>query len=632
MAVLDYLIILAFIAYAIYQGISSRKVASQGLEEYFLAGRSLKGWHAGVSMAATQFAADTPLLVTGLIATAGVFSVWRLWIYAIAFLLMGLVLGQSWRRAGVLTDAELTEARYGDKAAAWLRGFKAIYFGTVLNCIGLAWVLFATTSIAEPFLLWDQWLPSWFFDPIVSTVESIGVPLTISEGDLVWPKTAANLISVIVIVAVTTFYSTTGGLRSVVATDLVQFAIMMVATAAFAVYIIIEVGGLGALTEGIRERFAGGGPAGMTPDELTAFTPSRAKDAGLAVLAVLGLQWLLQTNSDGTGYLAQRTMACRSDADARQAAVVFTVAQVFLRSLLWLPIGLGLLLIFPPDLGADPDTLQRVREASFVRGVSDLLPAGLKGLMVTAMLAALASTVDTHLNLVSSYWTNDLYKRFYCRWRKREASARELVWVARLSNIVVLLLAMVVMSQLGSIKEAWEKSLLLGAGVGVPLLLRWLWWRLNAWGELACMAASLILSPILLTMWADTSAYVQLLIMGAAGTGVAILVSLATRPESMSLLREFYVRARPPGFWGPVAESARRDPAAGPRFLGRSMAAVFIASLSIFSLLTALGSLLAGSPAPTWFPNRELWLIMVSAVGVILIPLWWRLGRVGEPD
>ncbi|MFQ5961773.1 MAG: sodium transporter, partial [Candidatus Methylomirabilales bacterium] len=149
---IDVLIILAFIVYAVSSGIRSSKVASQNLEEYFLAGRSLSGWSAGLSMAATQFAADTPLLVTGLVATAGIFALWQLWIYALAFLLMGFILAPSWRRASVLTDAELTELRYGRGAATALRGIKAIYFGTIFNCVVLAWVLFATKAIAEPFL------------------------------------------------------------------------------------------------------------------------------------------------------------------------------------------------------------------------------------------------------------------------------------------------------------------------------------------------------------------------------------------------------------------------------------------------------------------------------------------------
>ena len=223
MEMLDALILVAFVIYALFVGLQARSRASEGPEQYFLAGRSLKGWQAGISMAATQFAADTPLLVTGMIATAGIFSVWRLWIYAIAFLLMGFLLAPSWRRAGVITDAELVELRYGSTAAGPLRAVKAIYFGTLFNCVVLAMVLFAAREIAEPFFLWDEWLPTWMFGPLRSLVEMLGfkfVGRAASNGD-VWVRSANNLLSIGLVAALTLLYSTTGGLRSVVRTDLV---------------------------------------------------------------------------------------------------------------------------------------------------------------------------------------------------------------------------------------------------------------------------------------------------------------------------------------------------------------------------------------------------------------------------
>ncbi|NIO06601.1 MAG: sodium transporter, partial [Deltaproteobacteria bacterium] len=420
---IDVGIIALFVVYAVASGLRNRRQASRNIEEYFLAGRSLPGWKAGLSMAATQFAADTPLLVTGLIATAGIFALWQLWIYALAFLLMGFVLASSWRRAGVITDAELTEVRYGSRSAAILRGVKALYFGTLFNCTVLAWVLFAAAKIAEPFLLWDQWLPAEVFQPVVNLVKWVGVPLTSLPADNphVWGKSAANLISIVVIVLVTTLYSATGGLRSVVATDIVQISIMLLGTLGFAVVVMVKAGGLRSVTEQVYERFAGGGPGGILPQEILAFTPDQAKDASLALLLLFALQWLIQLNSDGTGYLAQRSMACRSDRDAKVAAIVFTFTQVLLRSLLWLPLGLGLLVLFPPDPNLAKEYLQVDREATYVRGMAELLPAGMMGLMLTAMLAALASTVDTHLNWGASYWTNDIYKRFVCQaWLKRE--------------------------------------------------------------------------------------------------------------------------------------------------------------------------------------------------------------------
>ena len=345
----DILIIAAFIIYAIMAGLRSQAVASKNLEEYFLAGRSLKGWQAGISMAATQFAADTPLLFTGLIATLGIFSLWWIWTYAFSFLLVGFVLAPCWRRAGVLTDAELTERRYGQKSAVILRGLKALYFGTIFNCTVLAIVLLAATRIAEPFLFWNLWLPAWLYNPVLAFVQWVDTPLTtLADGSPeIWIRSANNLFSIGAIVLVTAFYSTTGGLRSVVATDILQFAVAMLATASYAGFVIYQIGGLGAVAERLAELYGNGDPGGIRPSEILAFTPSQAKDASLSFIAVISIQWLIQVNADGTGYLAQRSMACRSDIDAKRASVVFTVAQIFFRSLLWIPIGLGLLILLP---------------------------------------------------------------------------------------------------------------------------------------------------------------------------------------------------------------------------------------------------------------------------------------------
>ena len=629
---LDLLIVAAFVVYAVSSGLRSRRLASRSLEEYFLAGRSLKGWQAGISMAATQFAADTPLLVTGLIAVGGIFALWRLWVFAFAFLLLGFVLSASWRRVGVITDAELSEIRYGSAPAAALRAFKAIYFGTVINCTVLGMVLLAATRIAEPFLLWDQWLPAGLFEPVVSLVRWVGEPLTAAsaaEGGQVWVLSARNLISIVAILAVTAFYSTTGGLRSVVRTDLVQFAVMMVGTAIFAVIVVGEVGGLSELPARIEQAFAAGGPGGITPSQLLAFEPSQATGITGPLLLLLSIQWLVHFYADGTGYLAQRCMACRSEDDARQAALVFTIAQILVRSLLWLPLGLGLLLIFPPDLGLSIELLTAEREATYVRGMAELLPVGVLGLLLTGMLAALASTVDTHLNWGASYWTNDLYKRFIApRLLGREPTARSLVWVARGANLAIVVLSLWVMTQLTSIATAWQTSLLLGAGIGVVLVLRWIWWRITAWGELATIAASLVLAPFLLA--SDLPEAVRLLVMAGAATVAGIAVSLLGAPESPERLVEFYRRARPPGFWGPIAIAAGDDGPAVARRLWRGLAAAFIAAFSMLCVLAGSGTWLVGGPAPTWFPWRAPWIALLLLGGLALVPLWWRLGF-GQP-
>ena len=621
--ILDAGILVAFVVYAASAGIRASSRASKNLDEYFLAGRSLSGWQAGLSMAATQFAADTPLLVTGLIAVSGIFSLWRLWIYALAFLLMGFVLAARWRRAQVLTDAELTELRYGRWPAATLRGAKAVYFGTVFNCTVLAMVLLAATSIAEPFLLWHEWLPAGLYDPGRGLVEWIGVPVTMDEfGVEVWTRSANNVLSIGAIVLVTLLYSTTGGLRSVVATDIVQFGIAIASTVLFAFIVVREVGGLSAMAEWVHALFGGDGTDAINAAQILAFTPSQARDAGAAVLGVYAIQWLAQMNADGTGYLAQRSMACRTDRDARQAGVIFAIAQIFVRSLVWMPIGVGLLILFPPDPELAAEAYRASREATFVRGIAELLPPGIKGLMLTGMFAALASTVDTHLNWGASYWTNDIYKRFVCQaWLRRQPTDRSLVWVARGANLFILALAVVIMTQLSSIRTAWEASLLLGAGMGGMLILRWHWWRVTGSGELAALIVSSVLAPVLL--WTITAEAVRLLLMFLLATGAGVAVSLATGPEDAVRLDEFYRRTRPPGYWGPLAERHGDDPHEIVRTWVRNLGCMASCALSIFCVLTGVGTwLLAGTP-PTWFPWRGPWVAVNLVLGCAAIRIWW---------
>ena len=449
---IDLIIILAFVAYSITAGFRAKSKASKNLEEYFLAGKTLTGWKAGLSMAATQFAADTPLLVTGLIATGGIFLLWRLWIYGIAFLMMGFIFGASWRRAGVLTDAELTEIRYSGKGVLSLRVLKAVYYGTVINCIVLAMVLVAAVRISEVFLPWNEWLPPGLYDLLITITRSLGLYIgTISTAVDPAIATTNNLISILLILGFTALYSTTGGLRSVVVTDLMQFVLAMIGTLIYAFIIVDHVGGLAAMVEKMSAIYGS-----ETAGKLLSFGPPGGEIL-MPFLIIISIQWFFQMNSDGTGYLAQRTMACVTDKDARIAAMVFTWMQVLVRSLIWLVIGVGLLVIYPftPET-ASGDHFVAARELLFVTGIDDLLPVGIRGLMLTGLLAALASTIDTHLNWGASYWSNDVYNRLICNhWLKREPKNRELVLVARLSSVIILIIAIIIMANLGSIQTTW---------------------------------------------------------------------------------------------------------------------------------------------------------------------------------
>lgn len=609
---IDLSIVLAFVAYAIGSGLHARRRASRDLTEYFLAGKDVSGWKAGLSMAATQFAADTPLLVTGLVATAGIFALWRLWIYGLAFLLLAFVFAAHWRRAGVLTDAELTEVRYSGRGVLLLRVLKAVYYGTVINCVVLAMVLVAAIRIAEVFLPWHLWLPTGVHEPVVQLMRSVGVPLSSEATGLeTWTATANNVISIFSILLFTALYSMTGGLRSVVATDVGQFGLAMVGTAVYAWIVVSAAGGLGELPEQIAALY---GPA--EAGRLLSFAPPSG-EALLPFLVIIGLQWLFQMNSDGTGYLAQRSMACETTSDARTAGVVFAWLQIFLRSLFWLAIAVALLVLYPfeaADVGTE--AFAASREILFVVGIEDYLPPGIRGLMLTGLLAALASTVDTHLNWGASYWSNDVYRRLISQqWLRREPGHRELVLVARLSNVLILGIALAVMANLGSIQTAWFISLLFGAGMGAVLVLRWLWERINLYSEIAAMATSLLAAPILLV--ATDQEWIRLGSMALLSTVAAVGITFITRPTDPAVLDRFYHDVEPDGFWVRTAGRLGLDPRAPVRRLGRALTSTLLTAASLFLLLVGVGQLLIGSP------HRGLLIpAALALVGLALVPLW----------
>lgn len=616
---LDLVIVIAFVIYAVAEGFRSQGKASQNLQEYFLAGKTITGWRAGLSMAATQFAADTPLLVTGLIATGGVFLLWRLWIYGLAFLLMGFVFAAGWRRAGVLTDAELTEVRYSGKGVLPLRVLKAVYYGTVINCVVMAMVLVAATRIAEVFLPWHEWLPGGLYHALMSVTQALNLSLGSSATGLDPAViTTNNAISILCILGFTALYSTTGGLRSVISTDVAQFSLAMIGTIVYAVIVTNEVGGLGNLTHRVVELYGQ-----VRAEHFLSFMPSR-DEVILPFVMIIGLQWLFQMNSDGTGYLAQRSMACTTDRQARLAAVIFTWAQILFRSLIWLVIGVGLLVLYPfPIESMSGDQFAASREILFVTGINEHLPAGARGIMLVGLLAALASTIDTHLNWGASYWSNDIYQGLVCKqWFKREPKRRELVFAARVSNLLILTIALIIMANLGSIQTAWYLSLLFGAGMGSVLVLRWLWERINLYSELAAIVTSLVVAPILLIT--TEQEWVRLSLMALASTTAAVVVTHFTPSTSDAVLKEFYIRVRPSGCWRRTASLAginHNDPL---KRLGRGLRTTLLTALSLFLALVGIGKILIPTPGQS---SLLPYLSLIAAVA--LIPFWWRdaIGR-----
>jgi Na+/proline symporter len=396
---------------------------------------------------------------------------------------------------------------------------------------------------------------------------------------------------------------------------------MTVGTVVYAIAVVMKAGGLGELGPRLVDLYGRARSA-----ELLALMPS-ASGVLFPFLAVLGLQGLFWISSDGTGYLAQRSMACRTDHDARLAGVVFSWAQILVRSLVWLVIGVGLLVVYPftPE-DAAAEGFAAARELTFVTGIKELLPTGLRGIMVTALLAALASTLDTHLNWGASYWSNDLYDRFLCRvWWNRRPRDRELVWVARISNIAILLLALFIMVNLGSIQATWFISLVFGAGIGGVLMLRWLWSRINLYSEIAAVATSLAVAPIVLAT-VETE-WVRLGIIVLASLGAAVGVTLVTPSTNQDVLRTFYTTVRPVGWWRSAAPSQAHE---ALREFGRRLRLTVLMTASLFLFLVGLVRLLIPLP---WVSGLWAWGAVLA--GAALAPWWWpalRPSTFEDPD
>jgi Na+/proline symporter len=286
--------------------------------------------------------------------------------------------------------------------------------------------------------------------------------------------------------------------------------------------------------------------------------------------------------------------------------------------LIWLPIVIALLVIFPmAPAGAVSETQIAARELAFVRGMDELLPAGLRGLMLTALLAALASTLDTHLNWGASYWSNDLYKGVWLdRVRKRSASRRELVLVARLSSVGILALALAIMANLGSIQRAWQMSLLFGAGIGAVLILRWLWERINLYSEIAAIAVSMIAAPVLLATVAEE--WLRLLAMSVLSLVAVVATALATPTTSPERLTEFYREVEPPGWWARTAVACGDSASAPLRRFMRGGAAILCAAAAMYGLLFS---------SALWLLQPERWPTALAALAVTaaVVPIWWKL-------
>ncbi|MCU0411875.1 MAG: Na+:solute symporter [Bacteroidetes bacterium] len=552
---IDWTIVIAYFLFSAAIGVYFTKRAGKNIQEFFLSGRNLPWWLAGTSMVATTFAADTPLAVTELVAKNGIAGNWLWWNFVFGGMLTVFFFARLWRRAGILTDVEFVELRYSGRPAAFLRGFRSLYLGIFMNCVIMGWVNLAMAAILEGMF---------------------GIP-----RDQVMLYVAAALI-------LTAGYSALSGMWGVAVTDAFQFVLAMTGTIvlAFVVLALPEVGGIAGLKQQLPE---------WTMRFLPAIGEEGAPGVGGALaitvgsfLAYVGVQWWASwypgAEPGGGGYIAQRMMSAKNEKHSLFATLWFTIAHYCVRPWPWIIVGLASLVLYP-DLGPEEKRL------GYVYAMRDHLPVGLKGMLVASFFAAYMSTIATQLNWGTSYVINDFYRRFI----DRDTDERNLVRISRWTTLVVMALSLVITALLDTISGAWAFIIEAGAGLGLVLILRWFWWRVNAWSEISAMLAPMFVYGFLKLFtsveFPDTLYY----IVGVT-TMVWLIVTYLTAPTDEETLKTFYRQVHPGGIgWKPIA--VLLPDVQGDTGYGSLVRAWISGIVLIYSALFGVGNLILGDVA-----------------------------------
>jgi len=569
----DWTVVALYFAFMLAIGLYYKSRAASSFEEYFLSGRNVPWWLAGTSMVATTFAADTPLAVTGMVAANGIAGNWLWWCFVSSGMLTVFFYARLWRRSGVSTDIEFAEIRYSGKPAAFLRGFRAIYLGIPINCIILGWVNKAMVDI-------------------------LSLILGVSELNA--------LFIVIGMIAVTSFISTLSGLWGVLVTDLVQFVLKMGMVIVLAVYAVRAVGGIEAMKTQLAAidvaRGGKGSVLNFVPDMDSTWMPL------ITFLVYISLNWWATwypgAEPGGGGYIAQRMLSARDERHSLLATLWFNVAHYAVRPWPWILVGLVSMIMFPG--------LERP-ETGYIRVMIATLPPSLRGLMVAGFAAAYMSTIATQLNWGASYLVNDFYRRFL----RPDASQQHYVTASKIATVLLTIISAVVTFYLDSIAAAWKYLLVTGAGTGGVLLLRWYWWRINAWSEVSSMAVALIVSLTLQLGFGYNSDkpadFAWLMIITVTVTTVAWLaVTFLTQPEKQEVLIAFYRRTRPSRMgWAPIADLA---PDVTPSGGGLSNLLCWVGGcMLIYGTLFGVGKLILHET------RQGLMLLAVGVVGLGII-------------
>ena len=582
----DWTIIALYFLFVLIVGLMVSKKAGSSVNEFFLSGRNMTWWLLGVSMVATTFSADTPNLVTGLVRAEGVAGNWGWWAFLLTGMLTVFVYAKLWRRSNVLTDVEFYELRYSGKAAAFLRGFRALYLGLIFNVLVMGTVSLAAVKFGEVVL----GLPGW--------------------------------LTLLIAGAITVTYSTFGGLKAVVITDFVQFILAMIGSVWACIYLINmeEVGGLSNLIQ--HKNVVG--KLDLLPDFSN-------PNVWIPVLLVpLAVQWWASyypgAEPGGGGYIAQRMFSAKDEKNSIGATLLFNIAHYALRPWPWILIALTSLIIFPeisdiqnafPGLSADKLGHDAAYPAMLTK-----LPSGLLGLVAASLVAAFMSTMSTQLNLGASYLVNDFYQRFV----KPDASQKELVWAGRLFTILSALLGLGLGLMLQDATQAFNLLLLLGAGTGLIYILRWFWWRINAMTEIVAMVASLIIA-VYFTFIHDNIGFLpmeawQKTISGALLTTLTwVVATFYTPPTSDETLRKFYRLIKPGGNgWDTVIRKANEenDPIVKEQGqLSLEILCFIIGCITVYGILFATGNWIYGKVTPATI------LTIISLAGTYFLFKTW---------
>lgn len=582
---LDWAIIIAFFVISMLIGVFASRTAGKSAKEFFLSGRNMPWWLLGVSMVATTFSADTPNLVTDIVRKNGVSGNWVWWAFLLTGMLTVFVYAKLWRRSELNTDLEFYEIRYGGKAAAFLRAFRALYLGVFFNI-----VIMATVSLAA--------------------IKIGGVMLGLS------PMQTMLIASI-----VTVIYSSMGGLKGVLLTDFFQFFIAIAGSFGAAYYLLglPEIGSL----ENLLSHPNVSGRLNLLPDF------SDTANLVPLLLIPLAVQWWATwypgAEPGGGGYIAQRMLSAKDEKNAIGATLFFNVAHYALRPWPWIIVALASLVIFP-EMSDIKAAFPHVADSTInddlaYSAMLTYLPAGLMGVVLASLIAAFMSTISTHLNWGSSYVVNDFYLRFV----KPDATDKEQVMVGRISTVLLMLFAAILALGLSNALQAFDILLQIGAGTGLIFILRWFWWRINAYTEISAMIVSFLVAVYFEIIHVNLGfdpilSHWKLLIGVGITTASWLLVTFLTAPEKDEVLLAFYRKVRPAAYgWNSLLKRYPNQ-AAEPGRLPMEIGLMLVASIMVYSALFATGYWIYGNTLPAVITT-----IIAIIGGVIVFRAWGKM-------